>query len=158
MTREEVMQVYVLVTTSYRQQVRKEELEAWHALLGPTDLPAGDVMAAATRLCLEPRTFPPTVGEVYAAAVAVSSPPVPSMDAAIGHYLAGNWDAHPAIREAARAVWWDRRMAEAQAVRQFRQLYTAATETSSPSVDRAGGSPAPVAEIGHRVVAELEGP
>jgi hypothetical protein len=127
--RAKVAECYTLAMTSHHRDVKSEELRAWHAVLEASGVDGDAAVQATIRLCMEPGGFPPTPGDVIAEVLAGTTPP--ALDAAIGFYLAGDWDAHPLVAVAARNVWWDRTNAQDQAVRQFRQFYAAAIEAES---------------------------
>lgn len=125
MTRDEVAACYTLAMTNSRQAIRREELEAWYTVLGPTTIDGAVALEATRRLCLRDSAFPPSSGEVYAETQRLDGSSPPSVEAATGHYLAGRWTAHPAVKRAASKVYWDRSYAPDAATREFRRLYAA---------------------------------
>jgi hypothetical protein len=160
-SRDQVAECYSLAMTAYRQDLRAEELNSWLEVLGAADIDGAVAVTATVRLCMRPGQWPPTPGDVVAETLAVMGrPPAPELDAAVGYYLAGDWDAHPAVAQAARAVWWDRVNAEAQAVRQFRQLYAAALDDTvrrpAPAVRRS--EPAAIRESVQRAITRGDRP
>lgn len=133
MTKDEVAACYTLAMTNFRQKIRREELEAWYAVLGPTGIDGSVALEATRRLCLRDSPFPPTSGEVYAETRRLDGSAPPSVEAAIGHYLAGRWNAHPAVKRAAAAVYWDRAYSPDAAAREFRRLYEAELDNEQSS-------------------------
>ncbi|HYH73335.1 MAG TPA: hypothetical protein VD764_08945, partial [Nocardioides sp.] len=154
-SRDQVAECYQLAMTAYRCDIKREELNAWLAVLGAADIDGDVAVTVTVRMCMRPGQWPPTPGDVVGETLAVMGrPPAPAIDAAVGYYLAGDWDVHPAVAQAARAVWWDRVAAEAQAVRQFRQLYAAALDDTvrrpAPAVRRS--EPAAIRESVQRAI------
>ncbi len=125
MNRTETAKCYALAAGAYEMEPSATTIEAWHLLLADLD---GDAALAATkRLCQRDTPFPPRPGEIVAEVARLTGDELPSLDAAVGFYLAGEWDRHPAIRAAASRVQWDRNGDKAQAaVWEFRSYYSAA--------------------------------
>jgi hypothetical protein len=142
-TREQAADCYTLAMTAHRHDVKPEEVRAWHTVLAASGIDGDAAVQATVRLCSRPGQFPPTPGDVVAEAQGVDAPP--SVEAAMGHFLAGTWDAHPAVEAAARNVWWDRVNAPDQAMRQFRQLYAAALDGEAAR-HRKASEPAHISE------------
>lgn len=121
MTRTEAKRLFALVAATYRLPPSEIEAEAWFVLLAPLDFDIA--MAATKRLLTQSRDYPPKPGDVYEAAVLGDAP---SIEQATAWYTAGEWDRHPLVGKAARAVYWDRASAPTKARDEFRVLYLAA--------------------------------
>lgn len=152
MTRDETAACYALALKAHRQPLDPDELDAWQLLLGDIDGTAA--MAATRRLCLRPGQWPPTPGDIASEVARATGTTPPAPEVALGHYLAGRWDAHPAVERAARAVYWDRSAAPDAAAREFRRIYAAETDAEVPAGRRAlgAGPPRALAEV----LAEVE--
>lgn len=140
-TREQAADCYTLAMTAYRRDVHPEEVRAWHTVFEVAGIDGGEAVRATARLCSRPGQFPPTPGDIVAEARGGGAP---DLDAAIGYYLAGAWDVHPAVAVAARQVYWDRVNAPDKALHQFRQFYAAAVDAQV--VRPPTGEPAHISE------------
>lgn len=149
MNRTETAKCYALVAKTYGTASDPEAMEAWHLLLG--DLDGEQAQTATVALC-RTMTFAPRPAEIRAEVDRASGVTPPSLDAALGFYLAGEWDRHPLVRAAAAAVHWDRINAPDQAQRQFRALYGAALHDET---DRSRGVAGPALGAQPRPIGEL---
>lgn len=123
MNRAQTAECYALVAAAYQLEPDETNLKAWHILLG--DLDGQEAIAATVRLCRRDTPFAPRPGEIIAEVERVTGDKAPSLEAAVGFYMAGEWTIHPAVERAARAVQWDRINAPDKARYQFRSMYEA---------------------------------
>lgn len=160
MTRPETAQVVALITAAYGVEFTPEQIAAWHALLG--DLDGTVVLEATRRLCLTDNPHPPRPGQVKAEVDHLDGTTPPSIDAAVGLYLSGDWSVHPLVEKAAMRVMWDRVTNPEAAKWQFRTIYegalfdhddgtrrpfrTAITAGAQPLAELMAAQPVPPAE------------
>lgn len=116
MTPDDARRLYVLAASSTRTQPTDTEAAAWVWLLDDID---PRLAAVALRAMLAPATpgakgrpFMPAVSELVAEVRRISGDVPPTVDEALGYYMAGRHDAHPLIGEAARMATWDYRVAD----------------------------------------------
>lgn len=124
MNRSDTAKVYALVCGAYDVAMSEIGITSWHALLA--DLDADLTMEAARRLCLRDSSFPPRPGEIVAEMQRLTGDTPPPLEAAIGYYLAGRWDAHPLVAHVAKGCQWDPVYAPEEAKWDFRARYQAA--------------------------------
>jgi hypothetical protein len=110
------------------------QLETWHALIGHLDPEVA--MAATVGLCSQDREFAPRPGQIIAEAQRMLTPEAPTVAAALGFYMAGDWDVHPIVAKVARACFYDRVMAPDEAKWDFKQRYEAALWDDDQGVRR----------------------
>lgn len=157
MNRLNVARCYTIVALAYGLDASTEAVDTWTMLLADVDDAAG--IEATKALCRRDSPFPPRPGEIVAEAARLDGTAPPTIDVALGHYLAGNWDVHPAVRAAADRVYWDRRLVPERASFEFRQVYAAVVDDTPALTDRhherlgparpatGEGEPGPIGEI-----------
>jgi len=126
MNRAETATCYTLACKAYGAPIDELELRSWHELLH--DLDGSMALEATRRLCLRDAKFKPNPGEIKTEVERIDGATPPPMNAAIGFYLAGEWDEHPLIRTAAEKVYWDRNNEPEKARHDFRNHYAAALD------------------------------
>lgn len=136
MTPEQTKTLYGLMCATWRNAPNEPELAAW--TLAFEDADPHLVMLVAKQIIREDRPFMPRPGEILAELRKHDETIPPTLDEATGYYLSGNWDVHPLVDKAARAVEWDRNHPEVavQAKFDFRQNYEAALATLGAEVRR----------------------
>lgn len=122
--------LYALMCATWRNQPNKPELTAWQLAFADSD--AELAMVAATTIIREDRPFMPRPGGIIAVMRSHDESIPPTLEQATGYYLAGDWDAHPLVNKAARAVEWDHTHPEVadRARFQFRDLYESELKTA----------------------------
>lgn len=123
MNRSDTAKVYALVCGAYDTTPSEVGITAWHALL--VDLDPQLAMEAARRLCSRDSSFPPRPGEILAEVSRLTGDTPPPLEVAVGYFLAGQLDAHPAVAEAAEGCKWCRVNAPEEAKWEFRSRYQA---------------------------------
>lgn len=123
MNRSDTAKVYALVCGAYDTTPSEVGITAWHALLA--DLDFEHTMEAARLLCRRDSPFAPRPGEIIAEVARLNGDTPPPLEVAIGYFLAGHLDAHPAVAEAARGCHWCRINAPEEAKWEFRSRYQA---------------------------------
>lgn len=153
MNREDTAKVVYLIANAFGgTTVNKPILEAWHLVLGDAD--GEQALEATLRLCRQDRQHAPRPGEVLAEIARMTDTTAPTVDAAVGFYIAGQWDRHPLVKRAAEAVYWDRREMPDKAKWDFRNLYESmlhdertGTVRSDPALTRGEPSRLDIASV-----------
>lgn len=124
MNKIQTAEVVMFVSKAHRSMdTDQNTMRVWHALL--SDLDGEAVLAATVSLLRKPSAFAPTPGQIRAEVERMDGTTPPSEQAALGYYMSGEWDAHPAVARAAKAVYWDRNECPEEAKWDFRARYAA---------------------------------
>lgn len=129
MTPQEVLRCLTLVDEAFdvparSAQATKAKVALWHAVLG--EFPAQVGLTATKRVLGSDLRYAPRPGQIAAEARKLLGVEPPSTEAAVGMYLSGRRDGHPAVAEAARRCNLDPRRADYGEVRwEFRSMYEA---------------------------------
>ena len=125
MNREQVLRCYLLWASAHNIEPSDTGILAWYAALDDVD---GDAGYAATVDLVRTSTRMFRAGDVRQAVLKGNGDLPPDEETALGYYLSGQWDRHPAIAKAANDVHWDRFEVPDRATYQFRQLYRSAVD------------------------------